>query len=245
MQTFEISAPGISNKIETNNYGNEMHAVPMLETSVHQLLLHSIRNPLANIEMCVYMLKTAANPGDIELYLNIISRNNTIVKNIINHELLAFDNIAGKHSLNKIVDDTLEMAQDRIVLHHIDVQKNYAADIGECMLVQSEIKTALLNIIINAVEAMGPENGKLNVTTKVNRHTCDIIIKDNGIGVSKQNMAKLFKPFYTSKSTGIGLGLATSLAIFQSHKATVKVKSTQHGGTSFTVSFNKISNKAC
>jgi signal transduction histidine kinase len=236
----QIYLPANSNNSETDTYQTELYAVPKSKENAGQHLLHSIRNPLTNIEMCVSMLKATSNALDVEMYLNMISHSAKVVLNIANNQLMESDNTVHSLSLNKVADDALDMAMDRIILRHIEVQKSYAENVGECLLIEPEIKTALLNIIINAIEAMPAKNGILKMTTRANKHTCDIIIKDNGTGISEENMAKLFRPYYTSKSTGLGLGLATSLKVFRSHKASVKVDSMVDKGSSFTISFNKI-----
>jgi signal transduction histidine kinase len=101
----------------------------------------------------------------------------------------------------------------------------------------SEIKIALLNIIINAIEAMPAANGILKISTTSKKGKCLVIIEDNGMGISPANLKKLFKPYFTTKTTGMGLGLSSTFRILQSQQAKVKVESKEGKGTRFIISF--------
>ena len=81
---------------------------------------------------------------------------------------------------------------------------------------------AFLNLIINAIEAMEEEKGILTVSTHVAGKSCYVEIRDNGLGISPENLNRLFEPYFTSKANGLGLGLASTLTILQSHRATVR-----------------------
>lgn len=96
---------------------------------------------------------------------------------------------------------------------------------------------AFLNLIINAIEAMEEEKGILTVSTHVAGKSCYVEIRDNGLGISPENLNRLFEPYFTSKANGLGLGLASTLTILQSHRATVEVESEMGKGTVFTVTF--------
>jgi len=75
-----------------------------------------------------------------------------------------------------------------------------------------------LNIIVNAIEAMEPGKGKLILETKAEHNKCVIEITDNGTGIDKESMAKLFEPYFTSKLKGNGLGLTNTQNIILNHK---------------------------
>ena len=100
-----------------------------------------------------------------------------------------------------------------------------------------KLKIALLNIIINAVEAMEPSTGRLDISLKNAGDHTQLLIKDNGCGISDENLSRLFEPYFTAKRNGMGLGLATTLNILQSHKAEVEVQSKLNEGTSFLITF--------
>jgi len=98
---------------------------------------------------------------------------------------------------------------------------------------------AFLNIIINAVEAMAEKEGVLVVEIYSTDEEHVVDITDNGTGISEENMQRLFEPYFTSKRNGMGLGLAATLNIIQSHNAHVDVKSEIGKGTTFSITFMK------
>jgi signal transduction histidine kinase len=141
-----------------------------------------------------------------------------------------------KISINDLVDETIEMAKDRIELYAIKIEKKYSKSSCELLIDIDKIKIALLNIIVNAIEAMEPDKGVLEITTAKNNNTCIINIKDNGVGMPVDFLSRLFEPFFTSKEKGNGLGLTNTQNIILHHKGNIAVKSEVNNGTSFTVS---------
>ncbi|MEJ7685209.1 MAG: ATP-binding protein [Segetibacter sp.] len=106
-------------------------------------------------------------------------------------------------------------------------------------MITEKIQLAFLNIIINAVEAMEEETGKLSIKIYSAEEEHFAEITDNGCGISEENMQRLFEPYFTSKRNGMGLGLASTLNIIQSHNAHIDVKSELGIGTSFILGFKK------
>jgi signal transduction histidine kinase len=105
---------------------------------------------------------------------------------------------------------------------------------------KQQIKTALVSIIVNAIEAMPAELGKLKLGTRSFNGQCVITIEDNGMGISKEDLPNIFKPFFTNKLGGMGLGLSTTLDILNANHARVKVKSEIGLGTRFLISFDRL-----
>src|SRR6185437_1926127 len=139
-------------------------------------------------------------------------------------------------SINEILDATVELARDRIELNHIKVIKNYDAKLCPISVDIEKIKIAFLNIIVNAVEAMG-ENGVLEISTSKKNEKCIVQIADNGVGMSKSDMDRLFEPYFTTKEKGNGLGLANTQNIILGHKGSISAESEPGKGTVFTISF--------
>ena len=102
---------------------------------------------------------------------------------------------------------------------------------------KEKLKIALLNIVINAVEAMKPSIGILKVEAKMIDGLAFVCISDNGKGIDLEDMEKLFDPFYTNKEGGMGLGLTSTKNILNSHSATIEVKSKVNEGTTFCIYF--------
>lgn len=204
-------------------------------------LAHEVRNPLNNINMSVEQLAHSGTENeDSTLFLDIIQRNSKRIGDIITELLdtsrpteLSFE----KHSLQSILDDTISEALDRITLQQINMQIRYANTPCDIMANKEKLRIAFLNIIINAVEAMEPGKGTLTITVEPTKNVHVVVIRDNGCGIPEENISRLFEPYFTSKRNGMGLGLAATLNILQSHRANIDVSSVLKQGTTFTISF--------
>jgi PAS domain S-box-containing protein len=204
-------------------------------------LAHEVRNPLNNINMSVEQLTHTGSENDENtLFLDIIQRNSKRIGDIITELLdtarpteLTFD----KFSMQAIMDDAIAESLDRITLQRINMQIRYANAPCFIMANKEKLQIAFLNIIINAVEAMEPDKGVLMITIDSVKNMHVVTIKDNGCGIPEENISRLFEPYFTSKRNGMGLGLAATLNILQSHRANIDVSSILGQGTTFTISF--------
>ncbi len=132
------------------------------------------------------------------------------------------------------------MVQDRILLKKIKVNKCYTDEPCKVVVNSQKIKIALLNIIVNAIDAMPEATGELELMTRVASGKCCAVIRDNGIGMSKEVADRIFDPYYSGKANGLGIGLRNAYNIFQSNDAVVNVESQKGKGSCFTVTFNKV-----
>lgn len=208
-------------------------------------LAHEVRNPLNNISLSIEQLIQQADDDDSKLYLQIVQRNGKRISDLIT-ELLNSSRVSSQIRLEKTplqsaMDNAVSAATDRMTLKRIHLQLSYPNNPCYCLLDPEKIQLAFLNIIINAVEAMEEEKGKLSITIYSAEEEHIVEIKDNGSGISEENMQRLFEPYFTSKRNGMGLGLASTLNIIQSHNAHIDVKSELGAGTSFVIAFKKIS----
>jgi signal transduction histidine kinase len=113
-----------------------------------------------------------------------------------------------------------------------------ALNLGEIPLVNFDeqyMKQALLNLIKNAIAAM-PEGGILSIATEVKDSDVLITIADTGLGIPPENLSKIFEPYFTTKTTGSGLGLTLVYKIVKEHKGEIAVKSKVGEGTRFIIS---------
>ncbi|HUR67291.1 MAG TPA: ATP-binding protein [Chitinophagaceae bacterium] len=206
-----------------------------------RMLAHEIRNPLNNILLSIEHLLPTQQDEEQKTFLNIIQRNSLRINQIIS-ELLNLANPAEmvfeKHPLQEIIEESLANAADRINLHKIAVEKKFPPSPMIISADKPKLILAFTNILINAVEAMESNNGKLTLVLNAANDVYSICINDNGKGIPKEYLPRLFDPFFTMKKNGVGLGLTASYSIFQSHKADVHVQSNNEG-TSFTINFAK------
>lgn len=188
------------------------------------------------------MLKSIIRHDDQKIYLDIIMRSSVRINDLI-EELLKYQQAdevqAEKHSIHQLLDEVLAMNEDRIMLKNITVRKEYT--IQDCKIVvnRPKMKIALTNIIINAIDAMTSGKGELKLVTKSIDGKYVIQIEDNGCGISKGNLQHIFKPYFTNKPGGLGLGLATTYDILRSNHVGVNVESGEGEGTRFILLFKK------
>jgi PAS domain S-box-containing protein len=203
-----------------------------------RMLGHEIRNPLTNINLSVEQMAVENQDAELNDYIDIIRRNSQRIGKLLN-DLLESSNPGRLDlkpcSVQELVDKALEIAEDRIRLKEIKVVKDYAPRPIRIKGDEERLKIALLNIVINAVEEMKQGHGELRLTVPQTHDAAAIVIRDNGGGISRENLGRIFDPYFSRKSNGLGLGLATTLTIVQSHHGRVEVKSEVGKGSEFTV----------
>jgi PAS domain S-box-containing protein len=206
-----------------------------------RIMAHEVRNPLNNIMLSAEQLEHEIASEESQICFDIIKRNTKRIEAIM-AELLKPTNggqlSLKKTSLQAIIDESIDAAIDRIKLLNIDLHKDYIADEAWVMADHEKLKIALLNIIINAIEAMKEKNGQLRISIKRNEQQYIVLISDNGCGVSEENLPLLFEPYFTSKQKGMGIGLSSTHNILNYHKADISVESQLDIGTTFKVVFN-------
>ena len=250
--SFQVYANG-----ENNNQGiiHDITNLKRIERATFQIeklrstamllrtLAHEVRNPLTNINLSVEQLKPEINTEDANIYLDIIARNCGRIDGLIS-ELLDLSRPAEislqKTGLQEIIDATLAAASDRIALKNIRLELAYPDRPAFVMADKDKLKIALLNILINAVEAVPAQSGVITISilNEQQRHY-KVLINDNGSGIPEENISRIFEPYFTSKANGFGLGLAATWNILQSHRAGVDVTSQLGEGTSFMLTFEQ------
>jgi signal transduction histidine kinase len=205
-------------------------------------LAHEIRNPLTTINLATDMLESFIEDEELIKYLDIIKRNSIRINDAI-YQLLKYQEANKEkektYPIHLLLDEVLEMAGDRLRLKNIVVRKEYAVQDCPMLSNRAMIKIALTNIIINAIDAMPSENGELTLRESSIDGKYALQIEDNGCGISKEDLERIFKPYFTKKSDGLGLGLSTTFDILQSDHVGIKVESEEGKGTRFILLFDK------
>lgn len=205
-------------------------------------IAHDIKNPLTNINLATVQLAGELSLPASHVFIDIINRNshkintlmNTLVK-VTSPPELHPDNV----SINDLMDEILLEYQDRITLKNIRLNKIYSPDIGSLMLDKDKMKTAIQNMIINALEAMKPGKGVLEISTAIKKMKCTITISDNGQGMDEETLSQVFEPYFTTKrGHGRGLGLAAAQNIIFSHGGSIEAASQLNKGTQFIITLN-------
>ncbi|HEV7781269.1 MAG TPA: CHASE3 domain-containing protein, partial [Chitinophagaceae bacterium] len=208
---------------------------------IARTIAHEIRNPLTNINLASEQLKdeTAGKNENAIFLFDMISRNSNRINQLISDLLNStkFTDLNYQRTpVNDFVEETLKEAQDRIDLNHISVIKRYTTAPCFISIDKIKMKIALLNIIINAIEAMdGREGSELMLGTRKEGNRCWITIGDNGNGMDKESLSRIFEPYFTSKPKGNGLGLTNTQNIVLNHSGEISVESTPGKGTNFII----------
>ncbi|MFZ6016885.1 MAG: sensor histidine kinase [Nitrospirota bacterium] len=136
--------------------------------------------------------------------------------------------------VSKIIDDLIELVRVKAQKDGIKIHRQFG-ELPKLYLDPELIKTCIFNVILNAFQAM-PAGGDLTVSTEASDNRFSIIIEDTGIGVSKENLPKVFEPFFSTRNTGLGLGLAMTKRVVEEHSGRVDFKSEEGRGSTVTIS---------
>ncbi|GAB4054144.1 two-component system sensor histidine kinase NtrB [Spirosoma litoris] len=208
-------------------------------------IAHEVRNPLTNLSLALEQLKDELDTDNeyVTMFTDIIGRNVDRIGQLITEMLNSSkprDLDRKKQDFNIVVKETLQLVSDRIKLKRMRLETSFTTEDCTALLDRDQVKTALLNILVNAVEAMEEGKGILSVRTScTDTNRVCVEVSDNGGGISEADRQRLFDPFFTGKSGGMGLGLTATQNIINSHKGSIEVESNVGQGTTFRLLFPK------
>ena len=210
---------------------------------IARTIAHEVRNPLTNINLAVSQIKEDLPQLDESknMLFDMVNRNSERINLLISDLLNAtrFDELKYEGvSINTLLDEALETVKDRLELNQIKLQKKYSTDICNIHADAAKVKIAFVNLMVNAIEAMEPGKGVLQIATRGADGKCVVELKDNGSGMTEDQLNRLFEPYFTTKSNGNGLGLTNTQNIILNHDGSIYVSSSPGKGTSFTVKFD-------
>lgn len=141
-----------------------------------------------------------------------------------------------KVNLNQVIEEGLYFLESRCAKEGIEVFRHIDGDLPEVTADPAQMTQVLVNLIVNAIQAM-PEGGKLTIKTKASGDFVILIVEDTGKGMEQKEIKKIFLPFFTTKDVGkgTGLGLAVVHGIVTSHGGVIRVESRIDEGTQFTI----------
>lgn len=213
-------------------------------------LVHEIKNPLSTISVNLQLLREeilddATEKGKrIQKKIQVLQKESTRLEEILN-DFLRFAKEQAlelkEQDINTVVDEVLDFIGPEAQLQSIKILKLYDSSLPKCRIDVNLLKQAILNICINAQEAM-PDGGELTVRTMLNEHTVQIDIEDTGVGIHAENIEKIFNLYFSTKKTGTGLGLPTTKKIIERHNGTLTVESKEGEGTRFSILLPAIDN---
>lgn len=206
-------------------------------------IAHEINNPLEAVTNLIYLLRHAKDPTEHESYLSMAEQEIKRVSEIATQTLRFYRDPAGPTmcDVNGLLASVVTLFHGRAHLLRVDALTRYT----ESAVVygsQGELRQVFVNLVSNALDSM-PNGGRLYVRTHVHRGTKNgvrVSIADTGHGIDAATRQRLFRPFFTTKSTtGTGLGLWLSLEILNKHGATIRVRSCVGQGTVMSIFFGE------
>jgi PAS domain S-box-containing protein len=226
--------------LEDRFYESEkMAAVGQLSAGI----AHEVRNPLSSIKMSLQILEKRMHPTGNDLKrFEIALREVEHLEELVNDVLIfARPDTPRKEAadIRKVVRHALALAEKGIADKNIQVQTRFADAVPPMQVDAAMLEQAFLNLILNAVDAMG-ERGLLTVSATVVDEGVQLVeveITDNGCGIDEQDMPHLFNPFFTRKKYGSGLGLTQVKKIVDLHQGIVDIFSTKGEGTRVRIRF--------
>ena len=210
---------------------------------------HEIRNPLTAIRSTIQYLSKdfSADPVKSEMVTELISeveRINKIVQGLLSFARPS-DLNTSDINIEQLINQTLLLVTNTLRKQNVEVEFEYFTDNTTIQGDAEQLKQVFLNIILNAVEAMGknpPERSRTLIIsiekgTPINTHSRYLIIsfEDSGKGIEQKNIENVFNPFFTTKEEGTGLGLAICYGIINRHEGEIEVKSVPDKGTCLNI----------
>lgn len=206
-------------------------------------IAHEVRNPLNLMNLSIDHIRARYAPevpGDREEFNTILSgvkaeihRLNGLINNFLDYGKPVKLNIHPA-SINDIVEDVISIAEEKLIEQRIGVVRSFSKEVPPLPLDSHQIKACILNIILNSIQAM-PKGGQILIETAVNNDFATLSVKDTGIGISPEHISEIFEPYFTTKDTGIGLGLAVTKRIIEEHGGRIDIISELGRGTVATV----------
>jgi len=197
---------------------------------------HEVRNPLAGLLLYSEHLKGRLNgkvsDGEVELVDKIIHTVNNLTsttEQILNYAR-PIKLAPQKVDLNSVARDVVQLLSTEISNNRVETQLDLSDSPVVGMLDEASIRAAILNLVLNAVQSM-PNGGRLTVSTGRDGEELWLAIRDTGTGMSPDQINKIFEPFSTTKSRGLGLGMPYAQKIIEHHSGRILVHSELKKGT--------------
>ncbi|MGA8440998.1 MAG: ATP-binding protein [Candidatus Sulfotelmatobacter sp.] len=201
-------------------------------------LAHEIRNPLAGIAGVIEIVGRdlpSTSPAravvkDVRLEITRISRTLTDLLETARPRRPEIR----RSNLNTTVEHAVMLARQQVLSRPIKIELQKAPDLPEVEHDSGQIHQVLLNLLLNAVQAMEGA-GTVRVEIGSRNNFASVVVSDTGRGISPQNLPNIFRPFYTTKGDGTGLGLSLARRIVEDHHGRIEVSSVAAKGSAFTV----------
>ena len=206
-------------------------------------LAHEIRNPLAGIAGVIEIIgrdlpTTSPARAVVKDVRQEIARINHIVTDLL-QTARPHPPTVRKSDLNTTVEHAVMLGRQQAMTKSIEIELHKDSSLPEVEHDGDQIHQVLLNLLLNALQAIdlptSGKNGKITVTVKARGSTAVVEVSDNGRGIAPDHLPNIFRPFYTTKGDGTGLGLSLARRIVEDHQGRIDVSSALGNGTTFAV----------
>ena len=220
--------------------------------SVGQLaagVAHEINNPLTGVlSYSSFLLKRAADKPEFKEDLEVIVRETQRCREIVKG-LLDFSRQSPpeKHptDVNDVIERAVQIVHAQLAAHRVEIHKDLHADLPVVPADANQIQQVIVNLLLNANDAIGDDGGTVTLTTGIRASSSgvgarkgdiEICVRDTGCGIPAAHLGRIFEPFFSTKGRkGTGLGLAVVWGIMEKHNGRVEVESEVGKGTTFRV----------
>ncbi|MEW6366543.1 MAG: ATP-binding protein [Acidobacteriota bacterium] len=198
-------------------------------------LAHEIHNPLGSIRGAVEIIEGGGEEARRE-FIGIVKKEldrlQTMLRDFLDFARprpLQFQ----VNNINQILQSLVRLVRPRAESAGVEIEERYG-QVRDANVDSEQLKAAIMNVVLNGVEAM-PNGGKLSVETTATADRLRIRVLDHGQGISEDNRARLFEPFFSTKKNGTGLGLAIAEQTVRNHGGRLQLESTGPSGSVFEI----------
>jgi len=210
-------------------------------------ITHEIRNPLNSLGLNAELLSeelSVHGTQEAQALVSAISREVDRL-NAVAEEYLRFARLPrptmAREDVNEILGGLLDFVAAEMAASRVEVRREFTPGLPAVLGDESQLRAAFLNLLRNSREAM-PSGGTIWVRTRLaSNEVVETEFSDTGSGIPMQDIARIFDPFYSTKSGGTGLGLAFTLQVLKEHGGTIRCESDPERGTTFTIRLPTVS----
>jgi len=229
---------------EINNLNEEMarHKRLVALGKLSAGIAHEIRNPLSSIRGLAQFVynsfsKIDERKEDLNTIIQEVDRLNKLVVQVLDFAKLKKPNLT-RFSLNDLIRKITELFKIEIKDKQIKFNLELSPDISQIQADEDQVRQILMNVIINAIQAI-PKEGEIKIKTEKatlrGEPAIKLIVEDSGIGIPEKDFNQIFDPFFSTKEKGSGLGLSIVYKLVEAHQGEIKVESKEGKGTKFVI----------
>ncbi len=207
-------------------------------------MAHEIRNPLSSLNINIELLREElggeaqlSQREEIHSLINFISYETLRLENNLK-EFLDFNRLPPLKfewvQLNEVLDSVVRLLRPDAQIKNAKIETHFQKKLALVKIDISQFNLAISNLLVNSIQAVS-ERGEIHLSTRGSKKNVFVIIQDNGLGISKEHLSKIFDFMFSTKPTGSGLGLSIAKKIISDHHGEISAKSEVNKGSTFKI----------